>query len=175
VSLSIGAPAPAFSLPAVGGTASLEDLADKSAVVVAFSCNHCPYVMAWEDRMNDIARDYADKGVAMVAINANNEVTHPADSFGKMVERADEKGFVFAYARDESQEVARAYAAERTPEFYVLDGERNVAYHGALDDNTEPDLATESFLRDALDAVLEGKIPATIETPAVGCTIKWKK
>jgi hypothetical protein len=131
--------------------------------------------MAWEDRMNDIARDYADKGVAMVAINANNEVTHPADSFDKMVERADQKGFVFAYARDESQEVAKAYQAERTPEFYVLDGERRIAYRGALDDNTEPDLATATFLRDALDAVLEGKAPATTETPAVGCTIKWKK
>lgn len=175
MSLSIGAPAPAFSLPAVDGAASLEELADKNAVVVAFSCNHCPYVMAWEDRMNEIARDYADKGVAMVAINANNEVTHPADSFERMVERAEEKEFAFAYARDESQEVARAYAAERTPEFYVLDADRKVAYHGALDDSTEPDLATTSFLREALDAVLEGKTPATTETPAVGCTIKWKK
>ena len=175
MSLPIGAPAPAFSLPAVGGgTASLEDLADKSAVVVAFSCNHCPYVMAWEDRMNEIAREYADRGVAMVAINANNEVTHPADSFARMVERADDKGFVFAYARDESQEVARAYAAERTPEFYVLDADRKVAYHGALDDNTEPDRATATYLRDALDAVLEGKAPATTETAPVGCTIKWK-
>ncbi len=175
MSLPIGAPAPTFSLPAVEGTASLDQLTDKNAVVVAFSCNHCPYVMAWEGRMNDIARDYADKGVAMVAINANNEATHPADSYDKMVERANEKGFVFAYARDESQEVAKAYAAERTPEFYVLDGDRKVAYHGSLDDNTEPELATTAFLRDALDAVLEGKTPATTETAAVGCTIKWKK
>ena len=175
MSLAIGDPAPNFSLPAVGGaTAALEDLADKDAVVVAFSCNHCPYVMAWEDRMNAIALEYAEKGVAMVAINANNAATHPADSFEKMAERAEEKGFVFAYARDEDQGVARAYQAERTPEFFVLDGERRVAYHGALDDNAEPDKATTGYLRDAIEAVLCGGEPALATTPAVGCTIKWK-
>jgi peroxiredoxin len=175
MSIAIGATAPGFSLPTVdGSTASLEALGDKAAVVVAFSCNHCPYVMAWEDRMNDVARDYADRGVAMVAINANNDQTHPADSFDKMVERAAEKGFVFAYARDESQEVARAFDAERTPEFFVLDGQGAVAYHGALDDNMEPDQASTHYLRDALDAVLAGATPEQSETAPVGCTIKWK-
>lgn len=172
MSLEIGERAPAFSLPAVGGTTAT--LGDGPATVVVFSCNHCPYVMAWEGRLNDIARDYAARGVSTVAINANDAVKYPADSFEAMEERAADRGFVFAYARDERQEVARAYGAERTPEVFVVDGAGRVAYHGAVDDSREAAEVGTTYLRDALDAVLGGSAPATAETPAVGCTIKWR-
>ena len=173
MSLALGDRAPDFSLPAVdGSTVSLSGL-NADAVVVAFSCNHCPYVMAWEDRMNAIAHDYAPRNVAMVAINANNEQTHPADSFEKMVERAAEKGFTFAYLRDADQSVARAYGAERTPEFFLLDSHGALVYRGALDDDADPDRAVQPYLREALDAVLTGGSPPQAETLAVGCSIKW--
>jgi peroxiredoxin len=173
MSLAIGERAPGFALPAVGGaTATLDP--DGAATVVVFSCNHCPYVMAWEGRLNEIARDYAPRGVATVAINANDATRYPADSFEAMVERAADRGFVFTYARDESQDVARAYGAERTPEVFVLDGDGRVAYHGAIDDSREAAGVSLTYLRDALDAVLEGRAPATAETAPVGCTIKWR-
>lgn len=176
MSVALGDRAPGFSLPTTdGGQASLDDAADAPAVVVAFWCNHCPYVRAWEERFNDVAREYSDRGVVTVAICANSAVTHPADSFENMVARASEQRYVFAYARDESQEVARAYGAERTPEVFVLDGERRVAYHGAIDDDADPDRARDPYLRDALDAVLAGRAPARAETRPVGCTIKWAR
>ena len=176
MSLGPGDAAPGFSLPNTdGGTASLDELAGAPAVVVAFWCNHCPYVRAWEERFNDIAREYSDRGVLTVAICANDAISHPGDSFEAMVERAAERGYVFAYARDDSQDVARAYGAQRTPEVFVLDGERRVAYHGAIDDATDPGAVTAHYLRQALDAVLEGGAPETTSTPAVGCTIKWSR
>ena len=175
MSLAVGDPAPAFRLPTTeGGVASLEDMASAaSAVVVAFWCNHCPYVRAWEARFMQIARDYAARGVATVAICANDAVSHPGDSFENMAARAQEQGYPFPYARDDSQEVPRAYGAERTPEVFVLDGDGRVAYHGAIDDSTDEDAVTSHHLRAALDAVLAGEAPPTTETPPVGCTIKW--
>jgi peroxiredoxin len=176
VSISIGEQAPAFSLPTTDlGQTSLDDAAGAPAVVVAFWCNHCPYVRAWEQRFNDIAREYSDRGVVTVAIGANDATSHPGDSFESMVVRASEQRYVFAYARDESQEVARAYGAERTPEVFVLDADRRVAYHGAIDDDADPDRASEPYLRDALDAVLAGREPGRAETAPVGCTIKWSR
>jgi thiol-disulfide isomerase/thioredoxin len=146
-----------------------------SAVVVAFWCNHCPYVRAWEERFNAIARDYGGRGVATVAICANDAVSHPGDSLENMALRAAEQGYVFPYARDDSQAVPRAYGAERTPEVFVLDADRRVAYHGSIDDSTEPDGVGAHHLRDALEAVLAGRTPAVAETAAVGCTIKWAR
>jgi peroxiredoxin len=176
MSIAVGTAAPGFDLPTTdGGRVTLEDLEEARVVVVAFWCNHCPYVRAWEDRFNDIAREYLGRGVATVAICANDTTTHPADGFDAMVERAAEKRYVFAYARDDAQDVPRAYGAERTPEVFVLDGERRVRYHGAIDDSTDPDAASSPWLRKALDAVLSGHDPATAETPAVGCTIKWRR
>jgi peroxiredoxin len=176
MSTAIGDPAPGFHLPTTdGGDASLEDAADAPAVVVAFWCNHCPYVRAWEERFNGIAREYSDRGVVTVAICANDATTHPADSFDQMIVRASEQRYVFAYARDDDQSVARAFGAERTPEVFVLDGERRVAYHGAIDDATDPSEASEHHLRDALDAVLAGRAPDRPETAPVGCTIKWSR
>jgi peroxiredoxin len=176
VSIPIAQEAPDFRLPTTdGGEASLDDAEGAPAAVVAFWCNHCPYVRAWEERFNDIAREYSDRGVVTIAIGANDATTHPADSFEEMVVRASEQRYVFAYARDETQEVARAYGAERTPEVFVLDARRRVAYHGAIDDDTDPAAASRHYLRDALDAVLEGRAPALPETAPVGCTIKWSR
>jgi len=174
--LTPGATAVSFSLPGVdGNTYSLSDYSDKNAVVVVFTCNHCPWAQAWEDRINQIQVDYGDKGVQVLAINANDSVSHPGDSFEKMKERAAEKGFKIPYLRDDSQETARAYGAERTPEVFLFDSAGKLQYHGAVDDNGEDPAAVEAdYLRDALDAVLAGNSPAVAETPAKGCTIKWK-
>jgi peroxiredoxin len=174
--LKIGAKAIAFDLPGVDGKRhSLAGFAAQEAVVVVFTCNHCPYARAWEDRLIQIQADYAARGVQLIAINANDAVKYPDDSFPKMIERAAEKGFNFPYLFDESQEVARAYGALRTPEVFVFDKGRALRYQGAVDDNYEEPAAVKTpYLRQALDAVLAGKPAPTPETPAVGCTIKWK-
>jgi len=175
MSLAIGDTAPPFSLPTTeGDTVSLDGLAESDAVAVVFSCNHCPYAQAWEDRVNEVAREYAGRGVALVAINANDAAKYPADSFDAMVDRAREKGFVFPYAYDESQDVARAYGAERTPEVFLFDGDRRLVYHGAVDDAADPGAVKVRYLRDALEAVLAGETPPRAETPPVGCTVKWR-
>jgi peroxiredoxin len=175
MSLAIGDTAPPFSLPTTeGDTVSLAGLAESDAVAVVFSCNHCPYAQAWEDRVNEVAREYAGRGVALVAINANDAAKYPADSFDAMVDRAREKGFVFPYAYDESQEVARAYGAERTPEVFLFDGDRRLVYHGAVDDAADPGAVKVRYLRDAVEAVLAGETPPRAETPPVGCTVKWR-
>ena len=165
-----------FSLPGVDDkTHAMSDYSDKNAVAVIFTCNHCPYAQAWEGRLIAAQRDYADKGVQLLAIKANNAESHPGDSFDKMKERAQEQGFNFPYLRDESQEVARAYGAERTPEIFLFDKNGVLQYHGAPDDNHEDPAAVQNaYFRDALDAVLAGETPAVTQTPPVGCTIKWK-
>jgi peroxiredoxin len=165
-----------FTLPGVDDKQhALADHAGKEAVAVIFSCNHCPYVRAWEDRMVQIQADYADKGVQFIAINANDARRYPDDSFPKMKERASEKGFNFPYLYDETQETARAYGAERTPEVFLFDKGGILRYHGAIDDNYgDPKAARNHYLRQALDAVLAGQAPPKVETPPVGCTVKWK-
>ncbi len=168
--------APGFHLPGVDGKDySLEDFKDKKVVVVMFSCNHCPTVKAYEDRFVEFQKDYKEKGVVLIAINANDDKKYPEDSFENMKIRAREKGFNFPYLRDESQRIARAYGAERTPEVYVFDEKRLLRYHGRIDDNVyEPDQVRQRYLRDAVDAVLEGRKVSVEETEPVGCTIKWK-
>jgi peroxiredoxin len=175
--LSSGDPAIPFELPGVDGrTHTLAEYSDKAAVAVVFSCNHCPYVQAWEDRMIQIQKDYADRGFQLLAINSNDPVQYPTDSFPAMKERAAHKGFNFPYLFDESQQVAEQYGAERTPEVFLFDQGGSLRYHGAIDDNyDDPSAVSENYLRDALDAVLEDRTPATLSTPAVGCTIKWKR
>ena len=168
-------PAPGFALPTTGGGSVTADSAGAGRpLVVAFWCNHCPYVRAWEDRFNELAREYSDR-IGFVAINANDSVSYPADSWDAMVDRAQDKGFVFDYAFDESQSVAREYGAERTPEVFVFGPSGGLAYHGAIDDSTEPEGVRQTYLRDALDAVLAGRSPTITDTPAVGCTIKWRR
>jgi peroxiredoxin len=174
--LRSGDEAIAFELPGVDDRHhALADYADKEAVAVIFTCNHCPYARAWEDRIVQTQADYADRGVQVIAISANDPQKYPADSFPMMKERAQEKGFNFPYLYDESQEVARAYGAERTPEVFLFGKYRRLLYHGAVDDNYEDPLAVENrYLRDALDAALADEEPPVADTPPVGCTIKWR-
>jgi peroxiredoxin len=173
--LQIGETAPDFSLPGVDGkTYSLSDFADSRILVVAFTCNHCPYVINSEDRIIAFANDYAPQNVGFVAINSNSVNTYADDSFEHMVQRAREKDFPFPYLRDESQEVALAYGALRTPHFFVFDSERQLRYTGRMDDNPRnPGQETTHELRDAVDALLEGHQPAVALTNPIGCNVKW--
>jgi len=175
--LRIGDPMPTFSLPGVDDrTYSPEDFRDAEILVVIFSCNHCPYVKAYEDRMIRIAKDYADRGVQFVLINANDPEQYPDDSFDNMKLRAREKGYPFPYLFDASQNVPRAFGAGRTPEVFVFDRDRRLRYRGAIDDAwDDPGAVKQAYLRQALDALLRGQEPPVTETPAVGCTIKWRR
>lgn len=176
VPLAIGDRMVSFALPATGGsTVSTDQFADRTVLGVAFWCNHCPYVKAWEDRLMAIQREYAERGVQMVLINSNDPAAYPDDSFEAMRLRAREKGYVFPYLFDESQQVARSYGATRTPEIFLFDRERVLRYHGAPDDNFEhPEAVTSHYLRDALDALLVGRPPVVTTMPPKGCTIKWR-
>jgi peroxiredoxin len=176
--LEIGDAAPVFAdLPGVDGkNHSIGDFKDSKALVVIFSCNHCPYVHAYENRMVEIQRDYADKSVQIVTINSNDDTNYPADNFENMKKRAREKNFNFPYLRDASQEIARAYGAQRTPHVFLFDQDRILRYTGKIDDNWEnPAGVKQRFLRDAIDSVLKGEGPKEPSTFAIGCTIKWKK
>jgi peroxiredoxin len=172
--LAIGAEAIPFDLPGVDGSQhSLEQYADKPVLVVVFTCNHCPSAVAWEDRLIQLQRDYADRGVAFVAINANDPVKYPGDNFDAMVERAQTHEYPYPYLQDLPQSTARAYGAQRTPEVFVFDAGRRLVYHGAPDDNREAEQVGRHYLRDAIVAALAGQPAPVAETPAVGCTIKW--
>jgi peroxiredoxin len=175
MTLTLGSQAPSFDLPGVdGGNHSLTDYADAPALAVIWSCNHCPYVQAWESRMMDIQRDYADRGVRLVAVSSNDAERYPEDSFDEMKSRSDRLGFNFDYLYDEDQAAAQAYGPERTPEVFLFDRERKLVYHGAIDDSREEGTVKRHHLREALNAVLDGGDPAVAETPAVGCTVKWR-
>ncbi len=167
--LALGDPAPPFELPGVDGDTHSTADHEGMPVAVVFSCCHCPYVIAWEDRLNDIARDYEGRAV-LLAVNSNH---HVGDSIDDMRRRADEKGFVFPFLRDEAQEVAHAYAAARTPEVFLFDGRNRLVYHGAPDSNYASDRDAEPWLRHALDATLAGEQPPVSETPPVGCSVKY--
>jgi peroxiredoxin len=175
--LHIGDKAPDFGLPGVdGGTYSLADFDDARLLIVVFTCNHCPYAQAYEDRLMDIQRDYREQGVRIAAICSNDEEQYPEDGFDQMAVHARERGFNFPYLRDDSQDTADAYGAQCTPEIFVFDDDRTLRYHGRIDDNwQEPDKVTKRDLRDALDALLEGREVAKPENLAIGCSIKWRK
>jgi len=144
-------------------------------LVVVFTCNHCPYAIASEDRLLEIQDDYREKGVRLVAINPNDADKYPDDSFDKMKKRAAQKGFSFPYLYDESQEVARAYDAACTPDIFVFDRERKLVYNGRIDDNWQnPDQVTRQDLRAVLDAAWEGRAVDFEHVPSMGCSIKWK-
>jgi peroxiredoxin len=167
--------APQFDLPGVDRqNHSLDSYSDAEALVLVQSCNHCPYVQAWEARLSAIARDYADRRVRVVAVNSNDAANYPEDSFEEMQKRASAQGFAFDYLYDEPQAVARELGAERTPEVFLFDRDRKLAYHGSIDDSRDEEDVSQQYLRDALDAVLSSQEPAVTETPAVGCTVKWK-
>ena len=174
--LEIGQRAPEFSLPGLDThDRSLESFKGKRVVVVVFTCNHCPYAQAYEERLIALQRDYGDQGVQLIAINPNDADGYPEDNFDNMVKRAQQRQFNFPYLRDENQRVAHAYGAEYTPEAYVLDSKFNVRYIGRVDDNWQhPEKASSHDLRDAIAAVLAGRPIANPVTHAIGCTIKWK-
>jgi peroxiredoxin len=174
--LQIGQSAPDFALPGTDGKDhTLADYAEAKLLIVVFSCNHCPYVVGSEERTKQLYADYHPRGVEMVAINANDTENHPNDSFEKMIERKKQEDLPWDYLRDESQEVAREYGALRTPHFYVFDADRKLVYTGRMDDNPrEPGKETTHELRDALDALLEGKTPEVQVTNPIGCNVKWK-
>ena len=171
-----GAKAPDFSLSGIDGkTYSFASFKGKPIVVVFFTCNHCPYVQAWESRFVEVQRDYASKGVQLVGINSNDDTKYPEDDVAHMKERAKDHGYTFPYLRDESQTVAEAWGPVATPDFYVLDKDRVIRYRGRLDDNhKDANAVTLRYLRDALDDLLAGKGPRVTLTPPFGCSIKWK-
>ncbi len=174
--MPLGTPAPPFSLPNIDGTThSLDSFSDAELLVVVFTCNHCPYAIASEDRLIELQNDYGPRGVQFVAINPNDAKNYPADSFEQMKVRAAQKGFNFPYLRDESQEVARAYDAACTPDIFVFDRDRELLYNGRIDDNwQQPDQVTRKDLRAVLDAALEGRTVDFEHVPSMGCSIKWK-
>ncbi|MEZ4254278.1 MAG: thioredoxin family protein [Polyangiales bacterium] len=174
--MPLGTPAPAFSLPGTdGATYALDSFKDAKVLVVIFTCNHCPYAQAVEERLVSLQRDYADKGVRLVAINPNDDVRYPDDGFEAMKVRAAEKGFNFPYLRDASQAVARAYNAACTPDPFVFGPDRTLVYNGRIDDNwKEPDRVSRNELRDVIDATLAGRTTEFEHVPSMGCSIKWK-
>ena len=173
--LKIGSAIPNFTLQSVDGkNYNLDSFRNKKGLIIIFSCNHCPYVQAYEDRIKKITEDYKDN-VAVTAINSNDDSQYPDDSFDEMKKRASSRNFNFPYLRDEDQSVALAFDASHTPEIFLFDDKRKLAYHGKIDDNwKEPDKVQSNYLKDALDEFLEGKEISVPETFSIGCTIKWK-
>ena len=165
MSLAIGDEAPSFELPGTDGGRHGPD----GPSVVVFTCNHCPYALAWHERLLAVARDYQD--FRFLAINPNDSERYPRDSFDAMRARVEADG---GWPHDESQEVARAYGARTTPDVFVLDAEGVLRYRGAPDADHSDESQNARWLRDALDAVRAGEAPAPPETQPVGCSIKWK-
>lgn len=174
--IPLGWQAANFSLPDVSGkTYSLSDFKGKKGFLVAFSCNHCPYARAAWPLLIELADRYKDE-VPFVAINPNDEVAYPEDSFERMKARASQWGINFPYLRDESQETARAYSAQCTPDVYLFDSQGKLFYHGRINDNWQnPEAVTRHDLKDAIETLLAGKEPSKEQFPSLGCSIKWKK
>jgi peroxiredoxin len=174
MSLNIGDTAPAFVLPGTDGHDHAYGGEDENATVVIFTCNHCPYALAWEERLLQVGRDYAHRGVRFLAINPNDAERKPADSFENMKARVAENPWPFPYLRDESQEVAREYGALTTPDVFVFNAENQLAYRGAPDSDYQDEAHNAKWLRDAIDAVIAGNSPSPAETESIGCSVKWK-
>lgn len=175
--MPLGAEAPDFSLPDLDGTlVSLADYQDAPALLVMFICNHCPFVKHVASELARLGRDYADRGVAVVAINANDVENYADDSPEKMREESKRQGYTFRYLYDETQEVAKAYRAACTPDFFLFDGNRRLIYRGQLDSSRpgSGNPVTGEDLRAALDAVLAGKPVPAEQRASIGCNIKWK-
>lgn len=174
-SASIGAAVPAFTLTDTEGVEHTVPAADAPpATVLIQTCNHCPYVVAWNPRLRAVAEDYAPRGVRFLAINSNDPETHPADSPERMAQFVRDHDWPIPYAFDASQDVARALGTERTPHLVVLDGEQRVIYRGAPDGDHQDASQDAAWLRAALDAALSGGEVENAETPARGCSIKWR-
>lgn len=173
--LALGESAPSFEnlLAADGKRYSLDSFDDKPVLAIIFSCNHCPYVIAYEDRMIATQRDYADKSVQLVAINSNDDKSYPEDSYPKMVERAREKRFNFPYLRDADQSIVDRYGAVCTPHVFVFDKQKRLRYRGRIDDSKDALRVTSHDLRNALDDITAGRSVRVPDTRPFGCSIKW--
>ncbi len=177
--LALGTQAPDFTLPDTvsGQVLSLSDLKSEKATVIMFLCNHCPYVIHVNEEIVRITKDYQSKGVRFIGISSNDVVNYPQDGPDKMKIHAREVGYDFPYLYDETQEVAKAYDAACTPDFYVFDGALKLAYRGRLDGSRPGNnlTLTGEDLRAALDAVLAGSEVSSLQIPSAGCNIKWKQ
>ena len=170
MALQLGDEVPTFSLPDTDG--QQQSFPDGPTVVV-FTCNHCPYALAWHERLLQAARDYDD--VAFVAVNPNDADRYPADSFDAMKQRvAADGGWPHPYLRDERQDVARAYGAKTTPDVFVIDGEHRLRYRGAPDADHRDESQGAAWLRAALDSLRSGEEIAQPQTEPVGCSVKWR-
>jgi peroxiredoxin len=158
-----------------GREITLADVAGSSGTLVIFSCNHCPWVKAWESRIATIGNELPKQGIGVVAINSNDPAAYPGDDFADMVTRAKERGFTFPYVVDATSEVARAFGATHTPEAFLFDSAGKLVYHGTIDDNAQSAARVEHhYLRDAADALLAGKPIAITETKAIGCSLRLR-
>ncbi len=173
----IGDTAQDFNLKNVKGkNVSLSGIKNAKGYIVVFTCNQCPYAKAYEQRIIELHKQYAPLGFSVVAINSNDKEVVPGDSYENMKKLAKQKKYPFPYLYDETQEVAKAFGATRTPHVYVLDKDRVVRYIGAIDDNSEdPSMVKEKYVGGAVDALLKGQDVPVKETKAIGCGIKWKK
>ncbi|MBI4130041.1 thioredoxin family protein [Candidatus Roizmanbacteria bacterium] len=169
--------APDFSLPSTNEkTYTLNEISGKSGTVIFFTCNHCPYAKAAWPILIDLAKLYQGNNISFVAINSNNADTYPEDSFEVMKEKVDEWNIPFPYLRDESQEIARSYQAQCTPDIYVFDKEKKLYYHGRVNDNwQDPQAVKEENLKDALELLVKGEQPPEHQPSSMGCSIKWKE
>ena len=176
LSLGDAAPMAAVKMKAVDGRElSIADAAGAKGTLVMFSCNHCPYVKAWEDRIAAIGNGAPAQGVGVIVINANDPEAYPDDDYAAMQKRAQEKGFKFPYVVDATSDVARAFGATRTPEVYLFDAAGKLVYKGAIDDNAQDAAKVQHrYLADALEAVSAGREVAVRETKAIGCSIKFR-
>lgn len=176
IGFNVGDKATDFKLKNVDGrTISMADYKDAKGYIVVFTCNTCPFSKMYEKRIDQLNQKYASKGYPVIAINSNDVTKQPGDSFEEMVKRSNEKEYSFPYLYDESQAVASAYGATRTPHVYVLNKNLKVSYIGAIDDNHKDAKAvTKRYVEDAVNNMLEGKAVKTSFTKAIGCTIKWK-
>jgi len=173
---ALGDTVPAFTLPDTEGAEHTVPAGDApAATVLVVTCNHCPYVIAWNPRLRAVAEEYAPRGVRFLAINPNDAERYPADSLEHMRRFVRDQGWPIPYLHDESQEVARALGAERTPHVFVLDGEQRLAYRGAPDADHRDESQHAEWLRAALDAVLAGDEVERAETAAKGCSVKWRE
>jgi peroxiredoxin len=173
--LELGQRAPDFSLPDTEGNQHAVGDADGApATVVVFTCNHCPYALAWHDRILQAARDYGERGVRFLAVNPNDAERYPADSYEAMQQRVAAEDWPLPYLHDADQEVARAFGAQTTPDVFVLDGQGRLSYRGAPDaDHRDPSQGA-AWLREALDELLAGREVSRPQTEPVGCSVKWK-
>lgn len=176
----VGDKASDFSLKNIDGkNVALADFKSAKGVILIFTCNHCPFSVAYEDRIVALDKQYASKGYPVVAVNPNDAVAYPDDSYNNMITRAKQKGFTFPYLVDESQAIARTYGAAKTPHVFVLQksgADFVVKYIGAIDDNTnEPSAVKQKYVEDAVNSLLKGEEVKTTFTKAIGCGVKWKK